>query len=538
MQLCRHKPHSSLRTLAAAGSLILLAGALLAYLFPDHGALHDLFWTATTLCLAISLYYLQQKYRAAQHSAAHLKNLLDTTEDGFWLIDRSGKILDANRASAALLGYRVVELRGSYIEHYVATNTPSEIRARIASIIANEHERFEIQLKTQANQIIDIEMSCSYSPQTDTLVATFHNIGDRKAADSAIRDLSELNKLIIDNSESGIVLHKASGEIVIANKAAARIVGTSLETLMTHNFRKSRSWRESGELACAETALRTGESQVHDMKMRSIYGKDVWCLGYSSRLTMKGEPYLLTVFTDIMPIRQAEESMRLAKEKAEESLLRAIEAEEQIVGMSEEIQHRLGQELHDGLGQKLTGAALLCKALEGRLAALGLPESNDASRLVTQLNDAVNEARGIARGLFPIEFHQHGLVDALQKLADKVSDFSGMACTFDWDREPEISDEKAFNLYRIAQEAVNNAIKHSHGSEIVISLQCSTTGVIRLSVSDNGNGMPAACQHDGIGIRGMQFRARLIGAQLDIQGDAATGLEVNVTLPSPMEKSA
>lgn len=512
-----------------------LLGAILdSLILREYDFLHAPFLVGAIFLLLGVLLYGYRLYLAAQYSASHLSNVLETTEDGFWLIDRNGRILEANRAGGVMLGYEPDEMRGRYLEHYEVDRNTAQIKARIAGIIARRHERFDTRLKTRHGNMLDIEASCAYDPRTDTVVASFRDISARKAAETDIRELSELNRLIIENSESGISVHKATGECILANAAAARIVGATPAMLRSHNFRQSRSWRESGELAIAEAALRTGELQVHHMKMHTIYGKDIWCLAYLSRLFIKGEPYLLNVFTDIMPIKQAEEAMRIAKEKAEASLNRAISAEEKVVSTSEEIQRRLGQELHDGLGQKLTGAALLCKALEDRLAAMGLPEAEDASRLVAQMNDAVNEARGIARGLFPIEFQQYGLVEALQKLADKVPEFSGKACTFDWDKPPELTDEIAFNLYRIAQEAVNNAIKHSGGDEIVISLQCGMPGVIRLSICDNGDGLESDTpDQGGIGIRVMQFRARLIGAELSICAEEPTGTEVMATLPVP-----
>lgn len=510
-----------------------LLGAMLENLMlHEHSFPHAPFLIGAVILLFGVLIYGYHQHLALKYSTRHLRNVLKTTEDGFWLMDRNGRILEANRASAAMLGYQPDEMQGSYLEHYEVGKNTAQIKTQIANIIAQRHERFDTRLKTRHGNILDIEASCSYDPRTDTVVTSFRDISARKAAETDIRELSELNRLIIENSESGISVHKATGECILTNAAAARIVGATPAMLRSHNFRQSQSWREYGELAIAETALCTGELQVHHMKMRTIYGKDIWCLAYLSRLFIKGEPYLLNVFTDIMPIKQAEEAMRIAKEKAEASLRRAIAAEEIVVSTNEQIQHRLGQELHDGLGQKLTGAALLCKALEDRLEAMGLPEADNAARLVTQLNDAVNEARGIARGLFPIEFHQHGLVEALQKLADKVPEFSGKACTFDWDKPPKLTDEIAFNLYRIAQEAVNNAIKHSGGDEIVISLQCETPGVMRLSICDNGSGLESGMpDQNGIGIRVMQCRARLIGAELTVRAEKPTGTEVMAILP-------
>lgn len=461
--------------------------------------------------------------------------ILETTKDGFWLLDMSGRILMANDAYAKMAGYEKDELAGKLITDFEANETPEETARHIQELIQKGHLIFESRHRHRSGRFFNVEVSCTHDPQSNHVIAFFRDISEQKTIENAVKELSQLNRMIIENSESGIMVHEATGQCILANKAAARIVGTDLATLMKHNFRQSRSWLESGELAGAERALSTGETQIHDVRMHTIYGKDIWCLGTLSRLILNDKPYLLTIFTDIMEIRNAEETARAEMIRAEAMLHRAVSAEEKIVSTSEEVQRRFGQELHDGLGQKLTGAALLCRALADRLNDLQLAESRNAALLVAQLNDAIQESREIARGLLPIDFQTHGLIDSLQKLADKVPDLSGKTCIFDWDSAPEVREEVAFNLYRIAQEAVNNALKHSRGNEIVISLKNHLSGDVTLHISDNGmpddEGDQDGQLHEGIGLKLMEMRASVIKATLAFNSDR-NGTEVIVRLPA------
>lgn len=140
-------------------------------------------------------------------------------------------------------------------------------------------------------------------------------IDTRMKTEQEIRELAELTNLIIDATDTGILLYKASGECIRANLAAARLVGATDEQMVRHNFRESRSWRMSGLFAAAEMALSTGETQKFDSPMRTIYGKDVWVVSYLSRVVMKGERYLLMVFTDIADYKNAEQALRVSDER-------------------------------------------------------------------------------------------------------------------------------------------------------------------------------------------------------------------------------
>jgi len=205
--------------------------------------------------------------------------------------------------------------------------------------------------------------------------------------------------------------------------------------------------------------------------------------------------------------------------------------EKEIIEVSEEEQKRIGQELHDGLGQHLTGIAFLSKVLEQKLSTRSLPESVDASEIVKFVNQAVSKTRHLARGLYPVELEANGLMSALEQLAANTKTLFGIECLFQCAAPVLVHDNiAAINLYRIAQEAVNNAVKHSKAKNIRIELS-SQSGKIALTVADDGIGFDAARVEEGkgMGLHIMGHRARMIGGTLQIRTTLRGGTIISVS---------
>jgi PAS domain S-box-containing protein len=192
--------------------------------------------------------------------------------------------------------------------------------------------------------------------------------------------------------------------------------------------------------------------------------------------------------------------------------------EKAILEISAREERRIGQDLHDGLGQHLTGIAFMSKVLERKLADKSHVEAADASKIVKLVNEAVHKTRELSRGLLPVVSDARGLMSALEQYALEVEDLFGVSCRFECDHPVSIYDETIANhLYRIAQEAVNNAIKHGHGRSILIRL-CAEGDGIALSVCDDGVGLPKDVRSStGMGLHIMNYRAKMIGATLQVQ---------------------
>lgn len=205
--------------------------------------------------------------------------------------------------------------------------------------------------------------------------------------------------------------------------------------------------------------------------------------------------------------------------------------EEEILSISEREQRRIGHDLHDSLCQHLTAIALAGEVLSEQLAAKELPEKKAVDHIVGMIEGAIELTRTLARGLHPFELKGDGFTDALRELVASVTEGFKTSCAFEYEGPVEIRDQVvATHLYRIAQEATTNAVKHSKAKEIVVRLEAATDGIM-LSICDDGVGVPTTSRENGMGLRTMAYRASVIGANFEVARPASGGTRVICTLP-------
>jgi signal transduction histidine kinase len=209
--------------------------------------------------------------------------------------------------------------------------------------------------------------------------------------------------------------------------------------------------------------------------------------------------------------------------------------ESEILEISEREQRRIGQDLHDGITQHLRGIVYLNHVLHERLVKRSQPEAADSGRIRQLLDEAVDQTRSLARGLFPVELEASGLMHALRTLAATAKDIYRISCRFVCPKPVLIHDNPtATHLYRIAQESVQNAIRHGKATRVVITLSA-TQKAVTLGVKDNGQGFPQALPKTrGMGLEIMKYRARMIGGQLSHKPDHRGGTVLTCVLPAPL----
>jgi PAS domain S-box-containing protein len=206
--------------------------------------------------------------------------------------------------------------------------------------------------------------------------------------------------------------------------------------------------------------------------------------------------------------------------------------ERTILDISGREQRRIGQDLHDGLGQHLTGIAFMSKVQEQKLAEKLRPEATDAAKIVRLVNEAIHKTRELARGLLPVQPDEQGLMSALQHFSCEVEDLFQVSCRFECEEPVLVPDEAVANhLYRIAQEAVHNAIKHGKARNIVIVLRAADDGGA-LTVRDDGAGIAdPSGSHTGMGLQIMRYRVSMIGGVLEIARCEDRGTLVRCVFP-------
>jgi PAS domain S-box-containing protein len=206
--------------------------------------------------------------------------------------------------------------------------------------------------------------------------------------------------------------------------------------------------------------------------------------------------------------------------------------EKEILEISDKERRRIGQDLHDGLCQHLAGIELMSQVLEQKLAAKSKTDAARVGEISKHVRDAIGQTRSLARGLSPVTLESEGLASALLELAANTEKMFGITCRVSaahlgHARAPAVET----HLYRIAQEAVSNAIKHGKAREVVIELQTGADRTV-LSVTDDGAGIPEPPpRNGGMGLRIMDYRAGMIGGALSIQRNPHAGTTVRCSVP-------
>jgi signal transduction histidine kinase len=215
---------------------------------------------------------------------------------------------------------------------------------------------------------------------------------------------------------------------------------------------------------------------------------------------------------------------------------RRKQLERELLELSEHERRGFAQELHDGLGQQLGGIAYLSNVLQEKLAERRAPEAGEAKRIFGLVRDAIEQTRRISRGLSPIRPEPEGLMTALRELAAQTTELFRVRCRFLCPQPVWIEDSSlASHFYRIAQEAVNNALKHARPRRIDIQLRRRPDQFL-LSIKDDGKGIgEISPQRQGLGLHIMQYRAGLVRGSLTVRPRRRRGTEVTfaVTKHSP-----
>lgn len=252
-----------------------------------------------------------------------------------------------------------------------------------------------------------------------------------------------------------------------------------------------------------------------------------WLQGLRLTTHMVVLTLLLTQFHALQQRTMIAERAALRKLEAETADRKRLEAE--VARVSEVERRNLGSELHDGLCQSLTAALLNCTALENRQSTAGSSDAGAVARIREVIGKSIDTAYDVARGLCPVDVDGEGLVIALKELCHAVQR-RGIACALRTEGDVTVADpDRALQLYRIAGEALANAVKHADARRIVVRL-VRESGWMELSVADDGKGIPPDAG-GGLGRRIMAYRAGLIGGTLTVSGAPGRGATVTCRIP-------
>jgi two-component system, LuxR family, sensor kinase FixL len=392
--------------------------------------------------------------------------------------------------------------------HYVAA-FPIRIAGKVAGAFQVYAPRADFFDETEVGLLTQVSDEISFA------LTAISDLTARKCAEEALRRSEHNLTDFFNHAPIGLEWLSASGSILRANQAQLDLLGYVPEEYLGHFFGEfcpdpagARHLLE--RLAARET--------VRGLRM----------------LRRRKDGALRLVLADAKPLWS--EGEFLYSSIFSRDITELANLEQEILAISEREHRRIAQDLHDGLGQLLVGTAYLGSTLRQDLAAKSLPEVRQMDRLLRLLDEAIGQTRSLARGLHPVKPEPNGLMAALHELALRTRKLFHVRCRFAWQQPVLIEDSTtATHLYRIAQEAVTNAIKHGKPSFIQISLTRTPERII-LAVKDNGVGLPTRLwKQRGMGLRIMRYRAGTIGGSLAIQKEPGGGTTVVCSVHQPAE---
>jgi signal transduction histidine kinase len=313
--------------------------------------------------------------------------------------------------------------------------------------------------------------------------------------------------------------------IVLIGATAARVaIGLSAGVLLVAPWLRGLSPWPSGALSLdAQFDLTVGHMFVQNLALTA----DMVVL------MILLESFYHFLLQSLERARSATAERTAAGRKLEAEIEERRRLQNEIARVGDEERRHLGQEVHDGVCQQLTGAVLRCQALELRLERGTAPTLDELRALSSLLGDTIREAHSVAQGLCPLEPTPGALAMALRALAQRSQQMSGIECRFSASGDILVPDAiAAHHMYRVAQEAVSNAVRHANARRIAIELKGSDAD-LELKVEDDGVGMPEVVPAGGMGLRTMGFRAQIVEGVLAVEPASGGGTRVSCRVPRP-----
>ncbi len=459
---------------------------------------------------------------ALRQSEKQFRAVFETASVGIGQGDpQTGRFLRVNQKLCAITGYSEIELLARSVPDITHPDDRERDWAMFQRVVRGKATSYHVEKRyvrkdgTVAWVNVNMTVIRDAAGQPVRTLATIEDITERKRAEVALTESEERYRSLVDNLNVGVYRStaEADGRFLQANPALVRMHGYDSVDEFANKRVVDLYENPADRRILLDTLLKTGAVTNHEVRLKKKDGNTIFCA-----ITAKAhyDPDGKVDWTDGV-VEDITERKRL---------------ERQLLEISEREQRRIGQDLHDGLCQHLAGVGYMSKALAKKLDGAGRAEAADARTLADLIRQAIADARATASGLYPVKMETNGIMAALQALAANAESLFHIQCVFHCDPPVLLANnDAAIHLYRIAQEAMNNALRHGKARRIGITL-AQADGRVTLTVRDDGQGLPDPLPaRRGIGLDIMHHRARMINGVLDIRRAPEGGTILTCSFP-------
>lgn len=457
-----------------------------------------------------------------------LTDLIGMTHDCLIARDKEGRIMLWNRAAEQLYGWSSSEARGHRPDALLKTKFPRPLPEIEGELYTTGRWEGELAHTTRAGRTVVVASRWSLRADEEgrclAVLQLERDLTEQRHAQEVLRQAREeldqhanqwLNELAAAN-EAFLESQTRFQQIAEAIHDVLWLTNPSRTSIIYVNTAYEKLWGRSCESLYADPHSWLEAVHAEDRpRMRQFFAKQFAPESYEhSYRIVRPDCSVRWVLDRGFPVRNGIGCSRVVG--IVRDVTKRKELEQGILAISEREQHRLGQDLHDDLCQRLAGIELLSKALQQQLESQ--PLAAKAGEIAQLIREAMAYTRHLARGLAPLELEARGLVHSLQALAARTSELFGVECSFQCPAMVEVQDPAVrTHLYRIAQEAVANSIKHGKATLTGILLAATPEGG-ELTIQDNGIGLSEQAQlAPGMGLRLMRYRADMIGGSFAIE---------------------
>jgi len=512
---------------------------------------------------------LRRKQAELDAARARYLDLYDSAPVGYCSVSETELVLEANRAVSTLLGVSRDELLNSPLSRVIVKEDVDKFYLLRKKVIkTGEQQECELRMRRHGGREFWAHLTCSIAQNEarQLLRVVISDITARKQVEEKALQLQET--LAQEKERLATLINSVSDEIWFADihgqfrlvnpsgrcefglqgdkEVDVRKLAGSLEVFRLDG--SPRPVKEAPPLrALKGETLRNQEELIRtpatgDLRYRQVSSSPV----KDAADHIVGSVSVVRDVTEQKLIEQKVRTLNLELESQVAERTTALQGtiaelkaeiaerqrlEREILRISDHEQSRIGRDLHDGACQGLAGIAVLADVVSRDLDRKNPQAAAKLLEISKLARQSLDEIRRLAAGLLLVKVEQHGLEWALRDLADETSTRNNLRCSFTQHGHIAIADSNAaFQLFRIAQEAINNALRHAHAHTITIEL-AESNGTVSLTITDDGVGLPRRRKKDGLGLHSMQYRAKRLGGSLELRPATKSGTVVICSFP-------